>query len=126
MPSFAECVKFFREYHDVAVFHYEKLLLQPEEKKKWYKEVSDRLLAIEREVFLSGYYKAFALFMSSCPECKDCMPSKDECRHPEKMRPTPEALCMDVYATVRKIDYPIEVVKDYKDTMNRYAFLLIE
>lgn len=126
MPSFSECVKFFREYEQVAVFHFEKKLEKLEDRKEWNKEVSKVLLAIEREVFLSGYYKAFMLFMSSCAECPKCTPKKEDCKHPEKNRPTAEALCMDVYATVRNIDYPIEVVKDYKETMNRYAFLLVE
>jgi predicted metal-binding protein len=126
MPSFAECLKFFREYDHVAVFHFEKKMKEDEVRKDWNKEVSDVLLAIERDVFLSGYYKAFMLFMSSCPYCPECTPQKDDCTHPEKCRPTPEGLCMDVYATVRKIGYPIEVVKDHKDTMNRYAFLLVE
>jgi predicted metal-binding protein len=125
-PSFAECLKFFREYDHVAVFHFEKKLEKLEDKREWNMEVCEILLAIEREVFLSGYYKAFMLFMSSCVECPECTPKKEDCKHPEKNRPTAEAMCMDVYATVRKIGYPIEVVKDYKDMMNRYAFLLVE
>jgi predicted metal-binding protein len=126
MPSFAECLKLFREYDHVAVFHFEKKMKEDEVRKDWNKEVSDVLLAIERDVFLSGYYKAFMLFMSSCPYCPECTPQKDDCKHPEKCRPTPEGLCMDVYKTVRKIGYPIEVVKDHNDTMNRYAFLFVE
>jgi predicted metal-binding protein len=126
VPSFAECLKFFREYEHIAVFHFEKKLDKHDLRREWNKEVSDVLLAIERDVFLLGYYKALMLFMSSCVECPECVPKKEDCRHPERNRPTAEALCMDVYATVRKIGYPIEVVTDYKDMMNRYAFLLIE
>jgi hypothetical protein len=33
---------------------------------------------------------------------------------------------MDVYTTVRKLGYPINVLSDYKQEMNRYAFLLID
>ena len=33
---------------------------------------------------------------------------------------------IDVYATARDIGYPIQVLRDYKETMNRYAFLMIE
>jgi hypothetical protein len=35
-------------------------------------------------------------------------------------------MAMDVFATVRKLGYPIEVLTDYDQAMNRYAFLLIE
>lgn len=33
---------------------------------------------------------------------------------------------MDVYATVRKYAFPIQVLKDYSEAANRYAFLMIE
>jgi len=33
---------------------------------------------------------------------------------------------MDVYSTVRKLGYPNDVLSDYKQEMNRYAFLLID
>jgi predicted metal-binding protein len=42
------------------------------------------------------------------------------------VRPGADALGIDVYATVRSIGYPIQVVKDHKDVTNRYAFMLIE
>jgi hypothetical protein len=35
-------------------------------------------------------------------------------------------MAVDVYATVRQYGYPIEVLKDYGQPMNRYAFLMIE
>jgi hypothetical protein len=35
-------------------------------------------------------------------------------------------MAVDVYETVRKIGYPIDVLYDYSQEMNRYAFLLIE
>jgi hypothetical protein len=33
---------------------------------------------------------------------------------------------VDVFATVRQVGYPIEVLTDVTAPMNRYAFLLIE
>jgi hypothetical protein len=35
-------------------------------------------------------------------------------------------MAVDVFSTVRKIGYPIEVLPDTDQTMNRYAFLMIE
>jgi len=32
----------------------------------------------------------------------------------------------DVYATMHKIDYPLSVLPNYHDTMNRYVVLLIK
>jgi len=33
---------------------------------------------------------------------------------------------VDVYSTARMLGYPIQVVKDYQDEMNRYGMLLVE
>jgi hypothetical protein len=35
-------------------------------------------------------------------------------------------MAVDVYSTVQKYDYPIQVLTDYSKAMNRYGFLLIE
>jgi hypothetical protein len=35
-------------------------------------------------------------------------------------------MAVDVFTTVRKLGYPIEVLTDPAQTMNRYAFLLID
>jgi predicted metal-binding protein len=126
MPSKVECEEFFKEYSLGAVFHFEKKLAKPGDKTKWYKKLNPKLLKLEREVFFHGHPKVFLMFMSHCVSCKDCVAEREECKHPDKSRPTPEALCIDVFSTVRELGYSIEVLTDYKDTMNRYAFLLIE
>lgn len=126
MPSKSECEDFFKEYTHGVVFHFKKKLAKPEDRTKWYKVLNPKLLELERQVFFLGYHKILLMFMSHCVSCKECVANLDECRHPEKSRPTPEAFCVDVFSTVRELGYPIEVLTDYKDTMNRYAFLLIE
>jgi hypothetical protein len=35
-------------------------------------------------------------------------------------------MAADVFSTVKQVGYPIEVLQDYSQTMNRYAFLLVE
>jgi hypothetical protein len=35
-------------------------------------------------------------------------------------------MAVDVFSTVRKVGFPIEVLPGYRETMNRYAFLLVE
>jgi predicted metal-binding protein len=125
-PSIPECQKFFQEYNDAVVFHFEKRVAKPEDRHAWTREVNSSLLKIEREVFLSGHRKAFLLFMDSCELCEKCTGKRETCKQPKLSRPTPEALGVDVYATVAQIGYPIQVLKDYSEKMNRYAFLMIE
>ena len=126
VPSVAECRQFFAEYSTAAVFHFEKRVDKPEARFKWSRKVNQALLELEREVFVSGYHKAFLLFMDSCCLCRDCAGVRGECKSPKLARPAPESMAVDVYATVRQYGYPIEVLSDYSQAMNRYAFLMIE
>ena len=126
VPSISECRQFFREYDTAALFHFERTVDKPEDRHAWSRKVNQGLLKLEREVFLAGYEKAFLLFMDSCGICAECSSRREECRNPESIRPTPEGLAMDVFSTVRQIGYPIQVLSDYSQPMNRYAFLLIE
>lgn len=126
VPSVSECEKFFKEYKEAVVFHFEKKVAKPEDRFAWTRKVNLKLLKLEREIFLSGHEKAFLLFMDSCNICKECGGVREKCKEPRLSRPTPEAMTVDVYATVRQVGYSIEVLSDYSQTMNRYAFLMIE
>jgi predicted metal-binding protein len=125
-PSVDECWRFLQEYNAVALFHFAKAAARPEDRHKWSAEVNKGLLALERAVFLAGYRKAFLLFMDSCHLCGDCTGVRATCNRPALSRPSPEGMAIDVFTTVRKYGYPIEVLTDYDQTMNRYAFLLID
>jgi predicted metal-binding protein len=126
VPEVAECARFFGEYSRAAVFHFSVALENPEDRHAWSRQVNRRLLELERAVFLEGYPKAFLLFMDSCGFCQRCAGSRRECKEPRAARPTPEAMAVDVFSTVRKLGYPIQVLPGYRETMNRYAFLLVE
>ncbi len=126
VPSVLECERFFKEYNEAVIFHFQKKVEKPEDRFVWTRKVNLKLLKLEREIFLSGYEKAFLLFLDSCNICQECAGKREACKEPRLARPTPEAMAVDVYATVREIGYPIEVLYDYKQTMNRYSFLMIE
>lgn len=126
VPSVQDCREFISEYNDVALFRLTKAVERPEDRKPWSREMCNKLTELEREVFLKGYYKAFLLGFDSCGYCTECPGKRTKCKLPKQSRPGADALAVDVFATVRKAGYPIEVLKDYHETMNRYAFLLIE
>ena len=126
VPSVSECERFFREYTDAVIFRFEKKVDKPEERHAWSRKVNIELPKLERDVFLSGYERAFLLFMDSCGICPECAGEREKCKEPRSSRPTPEAMAVDVYSTVKQVGYPIEVRTDYSEKMNRYAFLMIE
>ena len=126
IPTLSECRDFFLEYKKAVIFHFEKTVKKPEDRHAWTQKINLRLLELEREVFLLGFQKAFLLFMDSCTLCAPCPGKRSECKYPKKARPAPEAMGVDVFSTVRKIGYPIKVLSDYTQKMNRYSFLMIE
>lgn len=126
VPSVAECKALFQEYHSGLFYHIVKTFGDPKERFQWAREVNKRQLALEREVFLSGFYKAFIFTVAPCNLCEQCKNTKQECRSPLLSRPTLEAFGVDVYATARQMGYSIQVVKGYEETMNRFGLLLVE
>lgn len=126
VPPLPECRAFFQDYRLAAVFHFSIQLEKPEDRHDWTKKHNLKLLELEKQIFISGYRKAFLLFLDSCGLCENCVEVKEKCKQPYLSRPTPEGMGVDVFATVRPLGYPIEVLADYKATMNRYAFLMID
>jgi predicted metal-binding protein len=126
VPQVQECERFIREYSEAVVFHFAKKVDPPEARHKWSRKVNLKLLDLERDVFISGFHKAFLLFMDTCRLCDECSGKKGECKNPKKARPAPEAMAIDVFSTVRKCGYPIDVLSDYSQVMNRYAFLMVQ
>jgi len=126
LPSFAECRQFFKEYRTGLLFHLAVKLPKPEMRFAWGQKINKKMLSLEREVFLSGFYKAFVFPATPCRLCAQCKPNKRECLNPDLSRPTLEGFGVDVYATARMMGYPIQVLKGYTEEMNRFGLLLIE
>jgi predicted metal-binding protein len=84
-----------------------------------------KLLELERAIFLAGYQKAFMLTVDQCQLCTECTQNLEICHHPKPARPTIEAFAVDVFSTARNVGYPIQVLTDPTDTMNRYAILMV-
>jgi predicted metal-binding protein len=126
VPSVSECAAFFREYRSAAVFRFTKALSKPGDRHDYCRRINLKLIKVEREVFIAGHHKAFMLFMDSCSVCRDCTGARTTCASPRLARPTPEAMGVDVFATLKGTGYPIEVLSDYTQAMNRYAFLMID
>ena len=65
-------------------------------------------------------------YIDSCSLCDECGVTKERCKNPRQSRPGPEAMAVDVFGTVAKVGYPIEVLTDPKQSMNRYAILMVD
>ena len=124
-PSVAECERFFSEYGQAVILHFEGRMDKPEDRHTWSARINAKLVKLERAVFLAGFERAFMLFMDTCGLCKTCSGSRETCDHPRMARPAPEAMAVDVYTTVRRFGFEINVRTDYDQKMDRYAFLMV-
>ena len=83
------------------------------------------VVALEREAFLLGYYKAFGMGAGPCQLCAECAGAHG-CRHGDEARPSMEACGIDVFETVRSQDLAIEVLSSTECQGNYYGLVLIE
>jgi len=125
-PSVQDCDSFFKEYETGLIIRLNKFADKDHYPSDWSKEMTNKLLDIERKIFLLGFQKVFLLNQTCCSLCKDCPGNRLDCKDKTKSRPSPESFAVDVYKTVRNAGLDINVVKDSPSEMNRIAILLIE
>jgi predicted metal-binding protein len=82
-------------------------------------------VALERELFLRGFYKAFGMGAGPCHLCKSCA-FEEGCRHPELARPALESCGIDVFATARANGFTINVVHEESDPQHYFGLVLID
>lgn len=81
-------------------------------------------VALERKLFLMGYYKAFGLPADTCALCKECAYPK-QCKFPNEKRPTLEACGIDVFQTVKDLGQSTGLVRKIQDCFYSYSLILL-
>ena len=124
--SVSDCERFFSEYSGAVVFHLRLQNDNAEERIRWYRKTALNLLELERKVFLAGFEKAYMLLFGGCYICEECTGERSLCKLPEKARPAPEGLAVDVFSTVKKLGFPIYVLTESKQAADRCVFLMVD
>jgi predicted metal-binding protein len=114
-PRPDETARMLAEYETAILVHFDGHV-----------EVTPIMVELEREAFLDGFYKAFAMGAGPCGLCDDCNSAGGGCRNPEKARPSMEACGIDVFRTARDNGFPIDVVRNQNCPQNCYGLLLLE
>jgi predicted metal-binding protein len=125
-PSVSDCKQFFGEYKHGLIISLKKVVDKNAYPSDWSKEMTNKLLKIERDVFLLGHPKVFLLNQTCCSLCSDCSGNRIDCKNKKNSRPSPESFAVDVYQTVRNAGLDINVVVDNPAEINRIAILMIE
>jgi predicted metal-binding protein len=123
VPPVEECHKMIREYKHAVMIHFSA---DPQATSEKFTTVD--YLALERDIFIAGYYKAFTLPHNQCKTCEVCLAGDDrvKCVDMANSRPGPDAMGIDVFATARKAGYNLQVVKCHDDVSERFTFVLID
>jgi len=111
-PAPEETRRMLKEYRHALLVHGDE-----------YADIQKIVSALEREIFLDGFHKAFALASGPCQLCERC---GEFCKYPEKARPAMEACGIDVYTTARNNGFPIQVVRKRDCGGDYYGVVLIE
>jgi len=82
-------------------------------------------VALEKKLFLAGFYKALGLGAGPCELCDRCA-LEEGCRHPDLARPAMEACGIDVFATARGQGFTINVVRGPGDEQHYFGLVLID
>jgi predicted metal-binding protein len=114
-PSPDEMRKVLDSYHRAILIHFDRKA-----------KIKAMIAELERDIFLRGAWKAFGLGAGSCPFCRQCDVEQQQCRHPERARPSMEACGIDVFTTVKKQHLPIEVVRTTRQCPNYYGLILVD
>ncbi len=114
-PKPEETEKILSDYEDALLIHFPTSV----------EDISNIMVDLEREAFLSGFYKAFSMPAGPCGLCEECS-VEEGCINPRKARPAMEACGIDVYQTAREAGFPIEVVRSRDCPQNYYGLLLLE
>jgi predicted metal-binding protein len=96
-----------------------------EKERRKRREMRRGIASLEREIFLDGYYKAFAMASGPCNICKTC-DTNQPCKFEDLGRPSMEASGIDVYTTLANVGYKLEVVKSYDQLWHYSGLILID
>jgi len=124
-PTVDECRRFFSEYNVGLIIRLTKFADKDSYPSDWSRNMTKKLLEIERQLFLQGNQKAFLLNQTCCDICKDCSADRTNCKDKRKSRPSPEAFAVDVFQTVRNAGMDMNVLTENPTEMHRIAILLI-
>ncbi|MBZ0158270.1 MAG: DUF2284 domain-containing protein [Alphaproteobacteria bacterium] len=89
------------------------------------KDFQRKVLQAERDAFVAGFHKAFALWAGPCSLCDTCA-TEGPCRNTRDSRPSMEGAGIDVFETVRRAGFALRTLGKKDDFIKYYALLLLE
>ncbi len=124
-PTPAQSRAFFDEYETILLLRFD---VRPE-RVEWLRasrRVADVALGLERELFLAGHFKAFAIAGGRPCSLDEPCGRPEDCDIRAPLRPGPAGCGIDVFSTSRNAGWPLAVVHGPGDPYHRFALVLVE
>ena len=88
--------------------------------------VLETALRLERELFLEGHYKVFAIAGGRPCDLEEACGAPQTCAGREGLRPGPVGCGIDVFTTSANAGWPLGVVHGRGEPYHRFALILVE
>lgn len=124
-PTVADTVGMLDEYKFGILVRREIPMPPPVPRDDMWHEFQESLLRAEKECFLRGYGKAFALGVGNCLFCHTD-DSLKPCEFPWKSRPTLESIGVNLYDTLDMIGWDMYIVREPSEPFQMFGLLLLE
>ena len=124
-PTPAQSRAFLDEYETILLLRFD---VRPE-RFGWLRasrRVADVALGLERELFLAGHFKAFAIAGGRPCSLDEPCGRPEDCDSRAPLRPGPAGCGIDVFSTSRNAGWPLAVVRGPGDPYHRFALVLVE
>ncbi len=82
-------------------------------------------LQLERELFLAGHHKAFAIAGGRPCQLDEACGTPQTCGYREALRPGPAGCGIDVFTTCANAGWPLKVVQGLDEPYHRLALVLV-
>ena len=125
-PTPAQTRALLDEYRTILLLRLDVPPAQAGEWPEWSRRKARIALDLERELFLGGCFKAFALAGGRpCARAEACG-RPQECDFRESLRPGPAGCGINVFTTSRNAGWPLAVVRGTADPYHLFALVLVE
>ena len=114
------------EYRTVMLLRLDVAPAQAGEWLTWSRRLARIALDLERELFLDGRYRAFAIAGGRPCDLDEPCGRPELCDVRALVRPGPAGCGIDVFATAANAGWPLEVVRGADDPYHLFALVLVD
>jgi len=125
-PTPAQTRALLDEYETILVLRFD---VRPAKAREWLlssRHSADVSLRLERELFLAGHFKAFAIAGGRPCRRDEACARPEDCDSRALLRPGPAGCGIDIFTTGRNAGWPLSVVGGPEEPYHRFALVLVQ